>query len=101
MKRRILVFAVIICTASLSGAFEWTGLRFVSGTLKFQLGDICDSVRFPLTPGDCSGSAGNPDWKTEFTDVQALDGDNRYYVRVVQADGNMAWASPIWVELKR
>ncbi len=30
-------------------------------------------------------------------DEDMLDGENRYYVRVVQRDGNMAWSSPVWV----
>jgi hypothetical protein len=29
-----------------------------------------------------------------------LDGENRYYVRVEQVDGNMAWSSPVWVTRK-
>lgn len=44
-------------------------------------------------------------YKTDFTvnDTDdgsggALDGLNWYYVRVVQANGELAWSSPIWVE---
>ncbi len=32
-----------------------------------------------------------------FSDPKMLDGENRYYVRVIQRDGNMAWSSPVWV----
>ena len=32
-----------------------------------------------------------------FTDPSPIEGENRYYVRVEQTDGNMAWASPVWV----
>ena len=32
-----------------------------------------------------------------FLDPNMLDGENRYYVRVIQRDGNMAWSSPVWV----
>ncbi len=32
-----------------------------------------------------------------FTDPSPIVGENRYYVRVEQTDGNMAWASPVWV----
>ena len=28
-------------------------------------------------------------------------GENRYYVRVIQRDGNMAWSSPVWVTKRR
>ena len=34
------------------------------------------------------------------TDEDMLAGENRYYVRVVQRDGNMAWSSPVWVTKK-
>ena len=36
-------------------------------------------------------------FEKEFTDEAPLAGENRYYVRVEQWDGNMAWASPVWV----
>ena len=32
-----------------------------------------------------------------WTDPEATQPDNYYYVRVLQADGEMAWSSPIWV----
>ena len=35
-----------------------------------------------------------------FSDPKMLDGENRYYVRVIQRDGNMAWSSPVWVTRK-
>ena len=38
-------------------------------------------------------------FETELVDSEMLEGENRYYVRVEQADGNMAWTSPIWVTL--
>jgi len=34
----------------------------------------------------------------DFTDTAAGAGESWYYVRVMQADRNMAWASPIWVK---
>ena len=36
-----------------------------------------------------------------YTDRAAEDGEHYYYVRIQQADGNMAWASPIWVTYHR
>jgi len=36
-----------------------------------------------------------------YTDPDPLDGENRYYIRVEQVDGNMAWASPVWVTVKK
>ena len=35
-----------------------------------------------------------------FTDESPVAGENRYYVRVEQVDGNMGWASPVWVTFK-
>lgn len=32
-----------------------------------------------------------------FTDEDPIVGENRYYVRVEQNDGNMGWTSPVWV----
>ena len=36
-------------------------------------------------------------FEKEVTDEDMLKGENRYYIRVVQRDGNMAWSSPVWV----
>ncbi len=35
-----------------------------------------------------------------YTDAHPAPGENRYYVRVEQEDGNFAWSSPVWVERK-
>lgn len=35
-----------------------------------------------------------------FTDNEEIEGLLFYYVRVTQVDGNMAWSSPIWVEME-
>ena len=35
-----------------------------------------------------------------FTDTDAQPGQSYYYVRVAQADDQMAWSSPIWVSSK-
>ena len=35
-----------------------------------------------------------------FRDAEASPGESYYYVRVQQEDGQMAWASPIWVEYR-
>jgi hypothetical protein len=34
-------------------------------------------------------------WRLRQPDAQP--GENYYYVRVIQKDGQMAWSSPIWV----
>jgi hypothetical protein len=38
--------------------------------------------------------------KVTWTDPQPLEGTHYYYVRVLQTDGEIAWASPIWVTKK-
>ncbi len=38
------------------------------------------------------------DFEVTYTDDKPARGENRYYVRVVQVDGNMGWTSPIWVQ---
>ncbi len=35
-----------------------------------------------------------------FRDNDPVAGENRYYIRVEQVDGNMGWTSPVWVTVK-
>jgi hypothetical protein len=44
--------------------------------------------------------AGKSAVKFSYTDKNPEPGENRYYVRVEQEDGNLAWSSPVWVERK-
>lgn len=37
------------------------------------------------------------DFEESVEDDSMLEGENRYYIRVEQEDGNMAWSSPVWV----
>jgi hypothetical protein len=41
------------------------------------------------------------DFDGAFTDEEPVVGENRYYVRVEQVDGNMGWTSPVWVTYKK
>jgi hypothetical protein len=45
--------------------------------------------------------ASGAECKGEWTDPQARSGTHYYYLRVQQADGELAWASPIWVTMKK
>ena len=39
--------------------------------------------------------------KLRYTDMDAQKGKTSYYyVRIEQADGNLAWASPVWITYK-
>jgi len=43
---------------------------------------------------------GGTEIKFEFVDVDAPQGVSYYYLRVIQLDGEIGWASPVWVENK-
>ena len=47
-----------------------------------------------------SVSPGERETSFTFRDADASPGESYYYVRVQQEDGQMAWASPIWVEYR-
>ena len=40
------------------------------------------------------------DVEINYVDMEAKPGLNYYYFRVVQEDGEVAWASPVWINLK-
>jgi hypothetical protein len=40
---------------------------------------------------------GSKIFNRSWTDPAPLAGENRYYLRIEQVDGNMGWTSPIWV----
>src|SRR5260370_6329947 len=39
--------------------------------------------------------------RSEWTDPNPRAGTHYYYIRVLQTDGEIAWGSPIWVEMKK
>ena len=39
-------------------------------------------------------------FEQSFEDESPVTGENRYYLRVEQVDGNMAWSSPVWILVK-
>jgi hypothetical protein len=41
------------------------------------------------------------EYKGEWTDPNPAAGVHYYYVRVEQADGELAWASPMWIDYRR
>ncbi len=44
---------------------------------------------------------GTKDFERTFADTEPVSGENRYYLRIEQADGNMAWSSPVWVTVRK
>lgn len=65
---------------------------FIGGTAAIRRVTLVRNERDhqTWTPGQREFTAG-------FTDATPLPGENRYYLRVEQVDGNMAWSSPVWV----
>ena len=43
---------------------------------------------------------GTKSFTSSYTDDAPNPGENRYYLRIEQTDGNMAWSSPVWVWVK-
>lgn len=65
MKKQIAALLVAGLLPFAAQAWIELGTYYPGASIQVQLGDICDSVRFPLTPGTCAGDAANPDWRVE------------------------------------
>jgi hypothetical protein len=52
--------------APVAGAWTTLDWRWPDAAVTIHLGDLCDSTRFPGTPGSCAGTPGNPNWRAEF-----------------------------------
>jgi hypothetical protein len=94
---------------------DWDGLRVRpenrSAELSLQLGDYRAAVagaelplgvtRRVLGPSDTlvvvKGRPRSGDAAFQVTDRTILYRRNYYYLRILQADGEMAWSSPVWV----
>jgi len=71
--------------------------------LKFSIDGTAEIKRVTLVRNEQNHQQWEPKARTfsqTFTDETPLPGENRYYLRVEQADGNMAWSSPVWVQVK-
>jgi hypothetical protein len=68
--------------------------------LRFAIEGTAPLKRVTLVRNEADYQVFEPTGKNfaqSFTDTAPLPGENRYYLRVEQTDGNMAWASPVWV----
>lgn len=77
----------------------------VSGkpVLKFKVEGNAPVKRVTLVRNEKNHQQWEPNAKNfsqAFTDESPLPGENRYYLRVEQSDGNMAWSSPVWARVK-
>jgi hypothetical protein len=71
--------------------------------LKFKVDGTAALKRITLVRNEQNHQQWEPGAKTfeqTFTDKSPVTGENRYYLRVEQTDGNMAWSSPVWVQVK-
>ncbi|MDE0100789.1 MAG: hypothetical protein OXN89_00270 [Bryobacterales bacterium] len=64
----------------------------VLGTTRIRQVDIIKNQEFVYTRQILP-----QDIEFDFEDAEKAAGEDYYYVRVQQADGNVAWSSPIWV----
>lgn len=65
----------------------------IIGTGKIKQIDVIKDNKFVYT-----AHPGVDEMSFTYSDRQVTPGEHYYYVRVIQEDGNMAWASPIWVD---
>ncbi len=77
--------------AEVSGPFRLS-VRVI-GTEPIAQLDIIKNQEFVLN----RQNFGQRDIALEFTDNAPGSGENHYYVRVQQVDGEIAWSSPIWI----
>ncbi len=67
----------------------------VIGTDKLMQVDLVRNNEFIYTQ-----KPGRRESSFDYADTSAKTGENYYYVRVMQEDGNLAWSSPIWITAK-
>ena len=63
------------------------------GTMAIKQVDIVKNQTFVYT-----SHPGTKETRFDFADQDYAAGQNYYYVRVMQDDGQLAWSSPIWVK---
>jgi hypothetical protein len=72
-------------------------------SLAFKVDGTAEIKRVTLVRNEQNYKQWEPKTKkfeTSYTDDAPNAGENRYYIRVEQADGSMAWSSPVWVQVK-
>jgi hypothetical protein len=71
--------------------------------LAWKIDGTAELARVTLVRNEENYQQWKPGAKTferSFEDESPITGENRYYLRVEQTDGNMAWSSPVWVLVK-
>ena len=67
----------------------------VRGTANVDRVDLIRNAKYIY-----ASSPGKSEVDVTYTDMEPEKGLNYYYFRLVQADGEVAWASPIWVNFE-
>lgn len=68
----------------------------IAGTGPVSRVDVVRNGRIVYT-----ASPNRADVELEYADAGDPSGEAYFYVRVMQADGEMAWGSPVWVRYDR
>jgi hypothetical protein len=94
------IFVEFTCNGELLGTeIEVNGRP----SLAFKIDGTADIAQVTLVRNEENYQQWKPGTKTfeqTFEDESPLTGASRYYLRVEQTDGNMAWSSPVWVSFK-
>ena len=93
------IFVQFTCNDQLLGSEATASGKPV---LKFSVDGTAAINRVTLVRNETNYQQWEPKTKQfelSFTDEAPVNGENRYYLRVEQADGNMAWSSPVWLNV--
>jgi hypothetical protein len=73
-------------------------------TLSFRIEGTAAVKRLTIVRNEQNHHVIEPNGKsvaTSWTDEAPVIGENRYYLRIEQDDGNMAWSSPLWITVQK
>jgi hypothetical protein len=93
------IFVDFTCNDQLFGS-ESASLNG-KAVIKFNVNGTAKLKRLTLVRNEQDLQSWEPQTSAHsqsFTDESMLPGESRYYLRVEQEDGNMAWSSPVWVK---
>jgi hypothetical protein len=94
------IFVEFSCNDSLMGTEIESSAKPV---IKFSVDGTATLKRITLIRNEKDFQMWEPKAKSfahTFTDESPEPNEDRYYLRVEQDDGNMAWSSPVWVKVK-
>ena len=95
------IFMEFSCNGRLLGSIFETKEK---PTLKFAVHGTAPIKAVTLVRNETNYKVftpGTKDFEATFTDENPVAGENRYYLRVEQTDGNMGWTSPVWVTITK